>query len=185
MAIFGVPSICPHMEPDPSSTMIARSCAATDRRMRKSFVDRFQNRQAATHHALGVGQVVRLDTFGADLRLGFYIAIVDPTSGTRVQIPPTGHVMGIYARSDTAYTTSDLVRATLSQDRPVLPAPHQVAQEINKTVFQTRVTSKRSLVFHAKVTLSSTLLGVLSQRLITVGMGELRPVADNSTINGR
>jgi NitT/TauT family transport system permease protein len=67
----------------------------------------------------------------------------------------------IYTRSDTAYTASDLVRATLSQERPVLPAPHQVAQEINKTVFQTKPTSKRSLIYHARVTLSSTLLGFL------------------------
>ncbi len=67
----------------------------------------------------------------------------------------------IYARSDTTYSTSDLVRATLSQERPVLPAPHQVAQEVNKTVFQTRITSKRSLIYHARITLSSTLLGFL------------------------
>lgn len=67
----------------------------------------------------------------------------------------------MFARSETAYSARDLVRATLSQERPVLPAPHQVLQEVNKTVFQTKVTSKRSLVFHARVTLSSTLLGFL------------------------
>ncbi len=48
-----------------------------------------------------------------------------------------------------------------SQDRPLLPAPHQVIIELNKTVFDKKITSKRSLVFHSWVTLSSTLLGFL------------------------
>ncbi|NLH83163.1 MAG: ABC transporter permease subunit [Phyllobacteriaceae bacterium] len=56
---------------------------------------------------------------------------------------------------------SDLVEATLSQDRPVLPAPHQVLSELKKTVFDIPVTSKRSLVMHGWVTLSSTLVGFL------------------------
>ncbi len=47
----------------------------------------------------------------------------------------------------------------MKQERPVLPAPHQVAEEIRKTVFDISPTSKRSLVYHGWVTLSSTLLG--------------------------
>jgi NitT/TauT family transport system permease protein len=74
----------------------------------------------------------------------------------------------LFARSDTAYSTSDLVRATLAQERPVLPAPHQVAQEIDKTVFRTRMSSKRSLVHHAGITLSSTLLGFLMGTVLGV-----------------
>ena len=54
---------------------------------------------------------------------------------------------------------ADLVEATLSQDRPVLPAPHQVFVELEKSVFELPVTSKRSLVLHGWVTLSSTLVG--------------------------
>jgi NitT/TauT family transport system permease protein len=57
------------------------------------------------------------------------------------------------------YTTADLVEATLAQERPVLPAPHQVAQEIWKTTFLVKPSSKRSLVYHGWVTLSSTLVG--------------------------
>ena len=52
-----------------------------------------------------------------------------------------------------------LVADTMSQDRPRLPAPHQVAAELNKTVIETKVTSKRSLVFHGWITLQSTLAG--------------------------
>lgn len=48
---------------------------------------------------------------------------------------------------------------TLHQERPVLPSPLQVGQEVWKTTVEKKVTSKRSLIFHAKITLSSTLLG--------------------------
>ncbi|OKH86374.1 ABC transporter permease [Thalassospira sp. TSL5-1] len=64
-----------------------------------------------------------------------------------------------YARAKQDWTVSQLVEATLNQDRPVLPAPHQVAAEMYKTIFATKITSKRSLVYHTWVTLSSTLLG--------------------------
>lgn len=64
-----------------------------------------------------------------------------------------------YERAEQTYTTGELVAATLNQERPVMPAPHQVAQELNKTVFQLSPTSKRSLIYHGWITLSSTLLG--------------------------
>ncbi len=46
-----------------------------------------------------------------------------------------------------------------SQDRPRLPAPHQVAVELWKTTVLKKVTSKRSLIYHGWITLSATLLG--------------------------
>ncbi len=52
-----------------------------------------------------------------------------------------------------------LVADTWSQDRPRLPAPHQVVTELWKTTVGVRPTSKRSLVYHAWVTLSATLAG--------------------------
>ncbi|RCW84583.1 ABC transporter permease [Phyllobacterium bourgognense] len=63
------------------------------------------------------------------------------------------------ARANTTISTSELIANTMRQERPVLPAPHQVAAEIRKTVFDISPTSKRSLVYHGWVTLSSTLLG--------------------------
>ena len=56
---------------------------------------------------------------------------------------------------------SELVSRTMAQERPVLPAPHQVFTEIYKTTVQKKITSKRSLVYHAWITLSATLLGFL------------------------
>ena len=63
------------------------------------------------------------------------------------------------ARADTQLSTGELLRKTMVQERPVLPAPHQVVEEIWKTTALKKITSKRSLVFHGWVTLSSTLLG--------------------------
>ncbi|SDP33271.1 NitT/TauT family transport system permease protein [Phyllobacterium sp. YR620] len=63
------------------------------------------------------------------------------------------------ARANTTLSTQQLIANTMAQERPVLPAPHQVAAEIRKTVFDISPTSKRSLVYHGWITLSSTLLG--------------------------
>jgi NitT/TauT family transport system permease protein len=64
-----------------------------------------------------------------------------------------------FERADQAWTWTQLVAGTWSQDRPMLPAPHQILVELNKTVFETSPTSVRSLLYHSWVTLSSTLLG--------------------------
>ena len=64
-----------------------------------------------------------------------------------------------YEKSATEWSMSDLVRDTMAHDRPVLPAPHQVVAEIWKTTVKKKVTSKRSLIYHSWITLSSTLLG--------------------------
>ena len=58
---------------------------------------------------------------------------------------------------------SELVADTWSQDKPKLPAPHQVGAELWKTtgamVAKGRAFSKRSLIYHSWVTFSSTALG--------------------------
>ncbi len=62
-------------------------------------------------------------------------------------------------RAGAELTFRELVAETMRQDRPRLPAPHQVAAELKNTVIDKKVTSKRSLVFHGWITLSSTLTG--------------------------
>jgi NitT/TauT family transport system permease protein len=47
----------------------------------------------------------------------------------------------------------------MRQERPVLPAPHQVATGLWDGVAGQKITSKRSLVWHGWITLSATLLG--------------------------
>jgi NitT/TauT family transport system permease protein len=46
-------------------------------------------------------------------------------------------------------------------ERPKLPAPHQIVAELDKLVLETDPTSKRSLVYHAGITLEATLIGFL------------------------
>ena len=61
---------------------------------------------------------------------------------------------------------------TWVQDRPRLPAPHQVAVELWNTTVEKKITSKRSLIYHGQVTLSATLLGFA----IGTGLGILLAV---------
>jgi len=61
----------------------------------------------------------------------------------------------------TSWTTSQLISDTMSQKRPVMPAPHQVVKELYQTTVLKKVTSKRSLIYHSWITLSSTLVGFL------------------------
>ena len=63
------------------------------------------------------------------------------------------------ARAGVELTLPEMITRTLTQDRPVLPAPHQVAAGLWEGVAGQPVTSRRSLVWHAWVTLSATLAG--------------------------
>jgi len=62
-------------------------------------------------------------------------------------------------RAGTELTRTEIVRDTMQQDRPLLPAPHQVFTELWETTVEKKITSKRSLVFHGWITLTATVLG--------------------------
>jgi NitT/TauT family transport system permease protein len=64
-------------------------------------------------------------------------------------------------RMNATVTQSEFIAQTMAQPKPTMPAPHQVAQNLWKNVFTVKPWSKRSLVYHAGVTLSSTLLGFI------------------------
>ncbi|MBQ0749273.1 MAG: ABC transporter permease [Roseovarius sp.] len=67
------------------------------------------------------------------------------------------------ARAGETLTIPALINDTWSQDKPKLPAPHQVAVEIWQTtgamVLEGRGFSKRSLFYHSWITFSATALG--------------------------
>lgn len=74
-----------------------------------------------------------------------------------------------FERADnTDYSFTELFSGTMSQERPVLPSPHQVAQEVYNTTVKKKITSKRSLLFHSGVTLSSALLGFAMGTLLGI-----------------
>jgi len=64
-----------------------------------------------------------------------------------------------YEKNNVNWSFSKLASDSWSMERPVLPSPHQVAKELKRTIWDQKITSKRSLVYHTKVTLSSAMLG--------------------------
>ena len=53
-----------------------------------------------------------------------------------------------------------VTRAAFSMDRPVLPAPHQIAAALWDGVFGWPILSPRSLIYHAGITTGAALLGL-------------------------
>jgi NitT/TauT family transport system permease protein len=62
----------------------------------------------------------------------------------------------------------DFFAATMSQPKPTLPAPHQVAVDTWQTVVLANPTRPSSLIYHAWVTLASTLAGFISGTLLGI-----------------
>lgn len=84
-----------------------------------------------------------------------------------------------FEREDrTEWSAGELVAAAWSMDRPVLPTPDQIAVNLWQSTVEVNVTSKRSLVYHAAVTMSATLtgfvLGTALGILIAIGIVHVR-----------
>ena len=54
---------------------------------------------------------------------------------------------------------NELIAGTWNMERPVLPAPHQIAADFVSSLVDHEIDSPRNLLFHAGVTLTATLLG--------------------------
>ncbi len=65
------------------------------------------------------------------------------------------------AEANPDYSLGELIQGTWSMERPVLPAPDQIATDLWNSTVGLKITSKRSLVYHAGVTASATLVGFL------------------------
>src|SRR5258708_19813327 len=78
-----------------------------------------------------------------------------------------------FEREETPYTVSELIEGTLSAERPLLPAPHQVILSFVDSVFGYPIGAPRSLIYHSGVTLSATLLGFVLAALPAVGLALL------------
>lgn len=60
---------------------------------------------------------------------------------------------------DGSWSYSDLIHATLSMSRPILPAPHQIIQDIWISLTKWSISSPRNLLLHTWVTASAALTG--------------------------
>ena len=74
------------------------------------------------------------------------------------------------ARAGQQVSLPDVLVATMQQDRPVLPAPHQVIKGLYDGITGQAITSKRSLVYHAWVTLSGTLFGFVIGTVLGIAL---------------
>lgn len=63
--------------------------------------------------------------------------------------------------ADDDATGWDILVGTMRQERPLLPAPHQLVAELFRSVFTFAVTSPKSLLYHAGVTAFASFLGFL------------------------
>jgi NitT/TauT family transport system permease protein len=79
-------------------------------------------------------------------------------------------VRDAFEREETPYTASELIAGTMSAERPLLPAPHQVIAAFVDSVFGYAPTAPRSLVYHSTVTLSATLLGFALGALVGIAL---------------
>ncbi len=61
--------------------------------------------------------------------------------------------------ADGAWRWTDLLAATMAMERPVMPAPHQVARDFWSSLVDWPLDSPRNLLFHVAVTAESTLWG--------------------------
>ena len=100
----------------------------------------------ATHQAWPVAAVVAL------LLLVWYAGAVGLNG------PQVGERLDNLGRP---WGTGDLIRGSWAMERPVLPAPHQIALDFWDSISAHELNSPRNLLFHAGVTLTSTLLGFL------------------------
>lgn len=92
-------------------------------------------------------------------------------SGAEVQ-PPSAKDRRDMSEFGLAWNNGFAITSTWEQERPRLPAPHQVGLELWETTIEKKITSKRSLIYHAWVTLSATMLGFA----IGTGLGILLAV---------
>ena len=61
--------------------------------------------------------------------------------------------------ADENATSREILWSTLAQDRPLLPAPHQIVGDMWSSIFDHPVTSPKSLIYHAGVTALSAGIG--------------------------
>ena len=61
--------------------------------------------------------------------------------------------------ADAGYTQRELFEATMTMERPLMPAPHQVVMDFYESLTEWPIDSPRNLLYHVAVTGQSTLLG--------------------------
>ncbi len=82
-------------------------------------------------------------------------------------------VLERFGRDHVVWTALQLVDATWSLQRPMLPAPHQVGADLLQTIFREPLDSPQNLLYHTAVTSSTTLIGFVLGSLLGVVLAVL------------
>ncbi|MBH1957678.1 MAG: ABC transporter permease [Burkholderiales bacterium] len=77
-----------------------------------------------------------------------------------------GAIERVLAPAGSAWNWQDLLQATMGMERPVLPAPHQVALDFWSSLVDWPVDSPRNLLYHVAVTGETTLAGFVLGTLL-------------------
>jgi NitT/TauT family transport system permease protein len=108
---------------------------------------------------LASGRTVPVLTFVVAILIIWYVAAM-LANGPQTQFA--------LANANQTVTPVRYVLATWAQQRPIVPAPHQVLVDFLSSVFIADPTTNRSLVYHAWATLAPTLLGFAIGTLLGV-----------------
>jgi len=88
----------------------------------------------------------------------------------------------LYARAGTTdVPLTQYLADVWSQAKPVLPAPHQVVAEVWANTVGQELSSRRSFLYHAWITLSATLLGFVFGTVLGLGLAVL--IIHNEAMN--
>ena len=71
----------------------------------------------------------------------------------------TAAIERVLSPSGNPFTWQDVLNTTLNMERPVLPAPHQIALDFWSSLVDWPIDSPRNLLFHVAVTGQTTLVG--------------------------
>ena len=129
------------------SSFARRTASASDRRGRRCAVQRRVCAASAGVVGASCSRFVAV----------IVVVVASSRSGTSARLAERAVPARPRRAPDVDAHVGEFVAATLSQQKPMLPAPHQVAAELYKTTVARRRPRKRSLVYHGWVTLSSTL----------------------------
>ena len=87
------------------------------------------------------------------------------------------YAAAVWLNFDTAQNLADedatrwqIVAATMRQDRPLLPAPHQIAAELVSSIFSYPPDSPKSLLWHAYVTAYAAAVGFVFALVLGIGL---------------
>lgn len=73
-----------------------------------------------------------------------------------------------FARDKIDYGAAQLIDATWSMKRPLLPAPHQIAADLRQTIFNEPINTPQNLLYHTLNTSITTLTGFVLGALLGI-----------------